>query len=105
MPVAALLVGAHRGHQQAIAERHASDAARRIALDEGVKTISIRTLPDDVRTQDLVGPAGAEPNNGLRGDEQLFYTVLFENDPVFASARIFCTPRTMKWTKAIHRQT
>ncbi len=38
----------------------ASDAARRIALDEGVKTINIRTLPDEVRTQDLVGPAGAD---------------------------------------------
>ncbi len=37
----------------------ASETARRIALDAGVKTINIRTLPDEVRTQDLVGPDGA----------------------------------------------
>ncbi len=37
----------------------ASETARRIALDEGVKNISIRSLPAEVRTQDLVGPDGA----------------------------------------------
>ncbi len=38
----------------------ASETARRIALDEGVKNIVVRSLPAEVRTQDLVGPAGAE---------------------------------------------
>ncbi len=37
----------------------ASETARQIALDEGVKNIHIRTLPAEVRTQDLVGPDGA----------------------------------------------
>ncbi len=36
----------------------ASDAARRLALDEGSKTIHVRTLPAGLRTQDLVGPGG-----------------------------------------------
>jgi len=38
----------------------ASDTARAVALDQGVKTIAVRALPAEVRTQDLVGPDGGE---------------------------------------------
>ncbi|HSN54219.1 MAG TPA: Ig-like domain-containing protein, partial [Candidatus Sulfomarinibacteraceae bacterium] len=38
----------------------ATETARRIALDEGVKNIVVRSLPGTIRTQDLVSPSGAE---------------------------------------------
>ncbi|NOZ95862.1 MAG: hypothetical protein GXP47_14150, partial [Acidobacteria bacterium] len=64
----------------------ASEAARRLALDQGVRDIHIRELPETVRTESLIGPAGGSvlTGDGLGLDVPagaLDHTVGVELDP------------------------
>ncbi|RLE29339.1 MAG: hypothetical protein DRJ61_14785, partial [Acidobacteria bacterium] len=47
-----------QGSMRAVFGLGATDAARRLPLEDGVRRVDVRALPEGVRTQDLLGPAG-----------------------------------------------